>query len=205
MSRLVGSCASPVRGRTTSIAAARAAIRPSAGRAESGVGCCIMVPLRGVGAAAKGLPARKWLWMPAPVRSGRRHPPRVTWFWLVSACCTCPGARQTGIAVRAPSVVEPSPPAGQRGAGTGSEQRQSWRRWSKTGRWGAHRPEREACRPWGAAEAFHAGGARRRGARESTGSTARFDLTCVTSRRHAWLPHRTPPLGKRRQRRFAER
>ena len=49
-----------------------------------------MVPLRGVGAAAKGLPARKWLWMPAPVRSGRRHPPRVTWFWLVSAYCTCP-------------------------------------------------------------------------------------------------------------------
>ena len=34
-----------------------------------------MVPLRGVGAVAKGLPARKWLWMPAPVRSGRRHPP----------------------------------------------------------------------------------------------------------------------------------
>ena len=154
-----------------------------------------MVPLRGVGVAAKGLPARKWLWMPAPVRSGRRHPPRVTWFWLVSAYFTCPGRGRLAsrFARRRSSSrhLPPADPVPAPGASSGSRGD------------GGHRladgepidrSARHAGR--GCGRGFSCWRPPPRYPREaSTGSTARFDLTCVTSRRHAWLPHRTPRIS----------
>ena len=129
--------------------------------------------------------------MPAPVRSGRRHPPRVTWFWLVSAYCTCPGRGRLAsrFARRRSSSrhLPPADPVPAPGASSGSRGD------------GGHRladgepidrSARHAGR--GCGRGFSCWRPPPRYPREaSTGSTARFDLTCVTSRRHAWLPHRT--------------